>query len=76
MKLYEIIGETFGVNQSEISDSTVFLELDGWDSMAHMMFITSLEEEYSIDFEGDDIVDVSNVGELKELLKKYNVSEL
>jgi acyl carrier protein len=76
MKLYNIISETFNVAPSELSDSTVFLELEEWDSMAHMMFITTLEDEYAIDFEGDDIVNVTNVEELKELLTKYQVEEL
>jgi acyl carrier protein len=40
------------------------------------MFITTLEDEYAIDFEGDDIVNVTNVEELKELLTKYQVEEL
>ncbi|MDB9964254.1 acyl carrier protein [Vicingaceae bacterium] len=76
MKLYNIISETFGVNVSEITDDTRFLSLEDWDSMSHMMFITNLEDSYSIDFEGDDIVDVSSVGELKELLRMYHVEKL
>jgi len=76
MKLYQIISQTFSVNVDCISDETVFLELDSWDSMAHMMFITNLEDEYEIDFEGDDIVNVTKVSELKELLEKYEVTAL
>jgi len=76
MKLYEIISETFNVKTSELTNDTMFLELDGWDSMAHMMFITNLEDAFEIDFEGDDIVNVSTIGELKDLLKKYEVVEL
>lgn len=76
MNLYEIISETFNVDMNSISDDTVFLNMDGWDSMAHMMFITNLEDNYEIDFEGDDIVNVSNVKELKALLNKYEVAEI
>jgi len=76
MKLYQIISETFNINVDRILDETVFLELDSWDSMAHMMFITTLEDEYEIDFEGDDIVNVTKVSELKELLEKYEVTAL
>ena len=76
MKLYELISEAFSVKVSEITDDTRFLSLEEWDSMSHMMFITNLESSYNVDFEGDDIVSVTSVKELKELLKKYNVVEL
>ena len=44
-----------------------------WDSVAHMALIASIESEFDIMLETDDVIDMSSFAKSKEILKKYNV---
>ena len=63
-----------GINSN---DSTIqnlkYNEIDEWDSIGHMTLMASLEEEYKISLETDDIVDFSSFKKGIEILKKYNI---
>jgi acyl carrier protein len=45
-------------------------DIPDWDSLATIMILQSIESEYSITFDFDDIVTLNNWGELKELAQK------
>ena len=44
------------------------MSLGEWDSMTHMFFITKLEETYTIELTGDEIVDMQTVGDIKKII--------
>ena len=39
-----------------------------FDSMNHMMFITELEGEFSIELTGDEIAEMVTIGQIKKVL--------
>jgi len=65
--------ESFSVDKDKISESLKYQEIEEWDSIGHMLLISSLEENFKISFETDDIVDFSSYKKGKEILKKYNI---
>lgn len=75
MKLYAILEESFSVNESDLEDGTVIMDLEEWDSMAHMFFITNLEEQYEVDFSGDEIAAMQTVGDVKKHLAEKGKSD-
>jgi acyl carrier protein len=68
MKLNGILKEVFSAKDGEIADDKKLSEFSQWDSMAHMFFITKLEEEYGIELSGDEIADIYTVGDVKKIL--------
>lgn len=68
MSLVSILKDTLNVKESEINDNARFADFGEWDSMAHMFFITKLEEAYSIELTGDEIADMQTIGDVRKLL--------
>ena len=48
-------------------------EIPEWDSIGHMTLMSSLEENFNISLETDDIVDFSSFKKGFEILKKYKI---
>lgn len=45
----------------------------GWDSVAHMVLMATLEDTFDIMMDTDDVIDFSSFEKGKEILGKYNV---
>lgn len=61
----EAIGEHVQLHDGLTADAT-----DGWDSLAHVNLMFAIEEEFGIRFGQDEMVDLQDVGELKELIAR------
>ena len=72
-KLQRAIVEGLQIRPDAISDDLAYSEAKEWDSVAHMTLVAAIEEEFDIMLDTDDIVDMSSVGKIKEILAKYNV---
>lgn len=66
--LRRIIQEVFKVDGARCEDNVKLKELRGWDSLAHMEFIVSLESEYGMVFTGDEIVTMATIGDVKRVV--------
>ena len=67
-KLCQIIREVFNVDQDSVDDNLRLLDLETWDSLNHMLFITRIEKEFGIELSGDDIADMQTVAQIKAIL--------
>lgn len=70
MRLKKLLQESFGLKDEEYTDEQSILGLEEFDSMNHMLFITQLEEEFSIELTGDEIASMITVKDIKEVLKE------
>lgn len=69
MKLEELIAEILKLEDaSELQDSTGPGEIDAWDSLGHVNIITAIEEEYEIEIDPDEILEIQSIGDIKKLL--------
>ena len=59
-KVKNIIKTVFNLSLDEISDEASPDTVDTWDSLSHMNLITALEEEFNVEFEPDEILDMMN----------------
>lgn len=65
--------DTFSLVDEDVSKSK-YNETKNWDSVGHINLITTLEEEFDIIFETDDIIDFDSYDRGKEILReKYDV---
>jgi acyl carrier protein len=68
MKLTKILKDSFNENELGLTDEARLMNFGEWDSMAHMLFITKLEEAYEIELTGDEIADMQSVGDVKRII--------
>ncbi len=48
----------------ELADETTADDVDGWESITHMMIITEVEKVFNIKFKLMDLMNMNNVGDL------------
>ena len=63
-KIEALISEQFGVDKSEISLGTSFVEDLNADSLDVVEFIMALEEEFDIQINDEDVENIKTVGDV------------
>lgn len=53
----------------ELRPETTAADVEGWDSVVHVMLILASEREFGVRFESAEIANASNVGEFVELVE-------
>lgn len=48
----------------ELTDDTTANDVDGWESITHMMIISEVEKSFGIKFKLMDLMNMNNVGDL------------
>ncbi len=74
MSLEKNIAEVFALPESAVVDGLALSDIPTWDSLAHMMLIVRLEENYRIQFSGDEIADLRSVGDIRATLQAHGAS--
>ncbi len=74
VKFNEIFASALAVPAEQITDELEYQGIPEWDSMSHMILITELESAYAITIETQDMLDMTSVPKVKEILTKYNIS--
>ncbi len=74
MNLKEILKEVFALKDEQFSDKQSILDLEQFDSMNHMVFITRLEEEFNIELMWEDIEKMITIGEIKSILQSKGIT--
>lgn len=63
-----VIKRLFRCPDARILPTTVSSDIDGWDSVAHVMVILECEREFGIRFPQDRIYSMSDVGEMCQII--------
>jgi len=56
-------------NNFELSDETTANDVDGWESITHMMIINEIEKTFNIKFKLMDLMNMDNVGDLVKTIQ-------
>lgn len=72
--LSELVAKSLMIPLDQVSDGLKYNSIPEWDSVAHMALVAELEDSYDIMLDTDDIVEMSSVGRIREILGKYDVS--
>lgn len=65
-RLRELFASVFGVAASSVGPAATPETVDGWDSVNHINLVLSVEAEFGVAFEADEIADLSSFGALRE----------
>ena len=74
MSLDRIFSDVFAISASTVVDTLALADIPSWDSLAHMMLIVRLEDDYKIQFTGDEIADIRSVGDTRAALLAHGVT--
>lgn len=51
-----------------VTSETSAVDVEGWDSLSHSLFILAVEDEFGIDLPLDKTYEMQNIGELVDLI--------
>jgi acyl carrier protein len=70
-RVIKIIAKEIEVESNKIDEDTAIGDFPNWDSMGQLIIITSLEKEFDIKFDPEDIMDLEDVGDMISAIEGY-----
>jgi len=70
-KIKKVIAEVLETNESLIDENASPETIERWDSLKHMNLIVALEEEFGIEFDDDDIIEMISFKNITRSIQKY-----
>lgn len=70
-RVIKIIAEAIDVETNKIDEDTAIGDFPNWDSMGQLIIITSLEKEFDIKFDPEDILELEDVGDMISAIEEY-----
>lgn len=67
-KLLEILSKVLLIDEDKITDDLRRKDFEAWDSMAHLVVVSEIENEFEIFFEDEEVIDLWTVGDIKKVL--------
>ncbi len=67
-RLTEIVSKVLLLDPDKVTDTLRRKEYEPWDSMAHLVLISEVENEFGIFFEDEEVVEIWTVGDLRKVV--------
>jgi len=67
-KLYSILKKLFNTN-IEITNATTANDINSWDSLNHIILIKKIEDEFNMEFDLFDMIELKTVGDMVNYIK-------
>jgi acyl carrier protein len=67
-ELERVFRDVFGNEELVLNDEMTAADVPGWDSLGHINLMFSLEEHFGVQFEGNQLAEFANIGELRAFL--------
>ena len=72
-KLNNIFCEVFSVEASALNDEFDKNSVEGWDSVRQLSLTSSIEDEFDIMLDAEDILEFTSYNNAKQILAKYDI---
>lgn len=69
-RLSQVFRELFNDQSLVLTDDMTSDDVPGWDSLAHVNLMFSIEEAFGIEFADDEFGEFTNVGELQRTIER------
>lgn len=69
-RLARIMRDVMDDEALEVTDDLTASQVEGWDSLSHVTLMFSIEQEFGIQFMGEEFAELGDVGELRQLIEK------
>ena len=74
-KLTKLIARVLNIDEHTINDTSSPETISEWDSLNGILLVIELEKNFNVKFTMDEVVVVQKVSDIKDALKRHNVSE-
>jgi acyl carrier protein len=71
--LLESFCEALNITSDLVVDDLKYNSIAEWDSVAHMLLVSAIEEKFDVMFDTNEILDLSSVKQAKLILGKHGV---
>ena len=68
--LNEIFRDVFDDDSLVVTETTTAADIEEWDSLANINIIVSIESEFNVKFNMDEISSMKNVGEMAKIISE------
>lgn len=68
--LNEIFRDVFDDDSLVVTETTTAADIEEWDSLANINIIVSIESEFNVKFNMDEISSIKNVGEMAKIISE------
>ena len=72
-KLNKIFCEVFSVEESALNSGFDKCSIEGWDSVHQLSLTSSVEDEFDIMLDAEDILEFTSYDNAKKVLTKYEI---
>lgn len=72
-KLNRIFCEVFSVEESALNSEFNNCSVEGWDSVHQLSLTSSVEDEFDIMLDAEDILEFTSYNNAKKVLAKYKI---
>jgi acyl carrier protein len=69
-RLERIFKDTFNDESLALRDEMASQDIPGWDSVHHINLMFAIESSFGMQFVGNELAELKNIGELKALLAR------
>ena len=73
-RLEQVFRSVFNDDSLVLRDETVSSDIAGWDSVAHVNLMFTIESTFEIQFVGNELAEFKDIGELKRFLEAKSQS--
>ena len=73
-KLNNIFCEVFSVEATVLNDEFDKNSVEGWDSVRQLSLTSSVEDEFDIMLDAEDILEFTSYNNAKQILAKYDIA--
>ena len=67
-KVISIVTETFLSQKDEVNEKTTMGDVKNWNSLNHLNLIISLEEEFDLDINEDEVVKMTSITSIVDII--------
>jgi len=65
--------DSLSLKEADLNSKLEYNSIPEWDSIGHMSLIGSLEDQFNISIDTDDIIDFNSFEKGKKILLKYKI---
>ena len=73
-KIKDSMKTVFEISAGEINEESSIDNMDLWDSMGHIKLILSIEKDFGMQFNVDEVVEMTNYKRIREIIQDKNKS--
>lgn len=74
-RLKSVFVESLGLDGDADVENLKYRDIEEWDSVGHMALVSAIEDEFDVQFDTDQVIDMSSFKVAVDMLRGMNVSD-